>query len=213
MRNAYNELYLRDAMTCLGEMFDEGINSLGIDPDEFYFMFLATGYASRFGNGDPDIIAGKSGLELAYSIARETGLLFVSDNLVVQYDRTPEYWAGWILAYYQFVTGYSFRYIHDFISMKEIIRLYYPLHEAEEERAIEAINNIVLSKGVTSLQRCRKRRGLSQSELAKECNISLRTEQQYENNSRQLLKASYEMVSILSEKLNYSAKDLVNEIQ
>lgn len=212
MRNAYNELYLRDAMSCLGEMFDEGINSLGIDPDEFYFMFLATGYAERFGNGDPDIIAGKSGLELAYNIARETGLLFVSDNLVVQYDRTPEYWAGWILAYYQFITGYSFRYIHDFISMKEIIRLYYPLHEAEEERAVEAINNIILSKGLTSLQRCRKRRGLSQSELARECNISLRTEQQYENNSRHLAKASYEMVSVLSEKLNYDSRDLVNEV-
>lgn len=212
MKNAYSELYLKDAMECLGEMFDVGINSLNIDPDDFYFMFLATGYADRFGNGEVSMISGKSGLELAYSIAHETGLLFMSDSVVVEYDRSPEYWAGWILAYYQFLTGYSFRYIHDFISMKEIIKIYYPLHEAPEDKAIETINKKLFNAGTTSLQRCRKKRGLSQSELAKECNISLRTEQQYENNSRQLLKASYEVVAKLAEKLNYEPNDLVNEI-
>ena len=53
MTNAYNELYLDDAMQNLGDMLDYAICDLGFDADEFFGWFIASGIASRFEKGNP----------------------------------------------------------------------------------------------------------------------------------------------------------------
>ena len=39
--NAYNELYLDDAMQNLGDMVDYAVCDLGFEPDEFFNWFIA----------------------------------------------------------------------------------------------------------------------------------------------------------------------------
>ena len=53
MTNAYNELYLDDAMQNLGDMIDYAVCDLGFEPDEFFGWFISSGIASRFERGNP----------------------------------------------------------------------------------------------------------------------------------------------------------------
>lgn len=206
--SSYSELYLDTAMDCLGEAFDVAINDFKLDPDTFYDMFDGCGFAERFGQGDPNLICGISGRDLAYRVVTASGLFFFQESCSMKYDKTPEYWAGWILAYFQFQTNMSFKSIHHFVSMKEIIEMYYPLHEASEEQCLDIIKEKIISKGTTAVQRYRKREGLSQSQLAKQCGINLRTIQQYEIGNRSITNASYQTVITLSKALHCEPNEI-----
>jgi len=63
--NAYNKIYLDDAMQTAGAMMDYAVNSLGCTAEEFYARFISSGIADRFSRGNVTCIAGKSGVELA----------------------------------------------------------------------------------------------------------------------------------------------------
>ena len=65
---AYNELYLNDAKENLAEFFDYAINSCKFDADFFAKLFVQSGYADKFERGNPAIIAGMSGIELAKKV-------------------------------------------------------------------------------------------------------------------------------------------------
>ena len=79
---------------------------------------------------------------------------------------SKEYWAGWILAYYQWISGKRFRDILDKVSMMDIIKLYPTLHEASEEKFVDTLDNIIKRKNsVTRLQLQRKKYGYSQREF------------------------------------------------
>ena len=51
--NAYNELYLDDAMANLGDMVEYAVCTLGYAPDDFFGWFISSGIASKFENGNP----------------------------------------------------------------------------------------------------------------------------------------------------------------
>lgn len=68
---AYEQIYLERARTNLGRMLNFGVHELGRELSEFYGAFIASGVASRFGQGNVRLIAGMSGVE---------------------------YWSGWALA-------------------------------------------------------------------------------------------------------------------
>nr|WP_296459165.1 hypothetical protein [uncultured Acetatifactor sp.] len=46
-------------------------------------------------------------------------------------DKSPEYWAGWALCYYQWITGYTFSHIHRAVPISELLGMYPALHEAD----------------------------------------------------------------------------------
>ena len=71
MTRAYNELYLKDAMDNLGEMFDYAQKSCNTKPELIWDLFIASGYADRFASGIPAVVSGKSGTELAMEILGE----------------------------------------------------------------------------------------------------------------------------------------------
>ena len=72
--------------------------------DDFWGLFISTGYASRFGRGEAGVVAGLSGWELAVRILETAGRRFERRRPVESDSLPPPYWAGWALAKYQWYT-------------------------------------------------------------------------------------------------------------
>lgn len=208
---AYDEKYLDDAMKNLGEAFDYAVNSCQNNPDDFSRLFVASGIANFFGKGNPKYVAGKSGTELAMDIIVYT----TSENVTfpiaqIEYDCSPEYWAGWILAYYQWKSGRTFKDIFNNISMLDIINLYPTLHEASEDKFVDTMENIINRKNKpTKLQNQRKKSDYSQRELAEKTGVNIRTLQQYELGTKDINKASVHAVLALSNALGCKIEDII----
>ena len=210
MTRAYDEKYLNDAMENLGEAFDYAVNSCSLDIDEFLNLFIAGGYGDRFGTGNPKYVSGLSGTELVMEIVNKSGRQMTFPQPQTEYDCSPEYWCGWILAFYQWTTGRTFRDIRDNISMREIRKLYGTLHEAAEEKFVDTVNAMIQRKHSPSkLQRQRKRCGYSQKELSARSGVNLRTLQQYELKTKDIRKASVQTVLSLANVLGCRAEDLL----
>ena len=71
MTHAYSELYLNDAKECLADMLDYAVNDCGFELDWFASLFVTTGYAQKFESGNPAVLSGMSGVELAREIIRK----------------------------------------------------------------------------------------------------------------------------------------------
>lgn len=209
----YDSSCLETAMKNLGEAFDYATNSCSILLDEFMDMFIISGYSKMFEEGNPKIIIGNSGTELALNVFDKVNFNIKTPKPSTNYDYSPEYWCGWILAYYQWKTGLSFKYIHSQVSMKDILNLYPTLHEANEEKFVDVVNEKIKNKiKTTRLQQMRKNSGLSQKELAKLSGVNLRTLQQYELGAKDINKASISSVLALAKVLNCDIKDLLELI-
>jgi len=209
--HAYAEEYLNDAMENLGEAFDYAANACGLTLDGFMELFLAGGYADSFGKGSPKVIAGLSGTELVMEVIAKSGKKIKFPEPRVVYDCSSEYWCGWILSYYQWASGRSFREIHRLFPMHEIEKLYPTHHEAAEEKFVDTVNAIIGRKHEpTRLQRQRKLCGYSQKQLAEKSGVNLRTLQQYESGAKELAKASVTTVASLANVLGCQIEDIVS---
>ena len=210
MTHAYAEMYLNDAMDNLGEAFDYAVNACSLGIEEFMDLFIATGYADGFGKGNPKYVSGLSGTELVMDIVGKSGKQLSFPKPQTEYDYSPEYWCGWILAYYQWKTGRPFKDIRDNISMLEVRKLYGTLHEAAEDRFVDTVNAIIERNNAPSkLQRQRKLCGYSQKELAEKSGVNLRTLQQYELKAKDIGKASVQTVLSLANVLGCGVEDLL----
>ena len=66
------------------------------------------------------------------------------DDFDGTYTVGPEYWAGWVLAYYQWLSRRSFAYMHrKGLGINEVVSMYYPLHEADLSKFAAAANGII----------------------------------------------------------------------
>ncbi len=210
MIRAYNQMYLDDAMKNLGEAFDYASNCCDIELDDFMDVFITEGIAEKFGSGMPRFVSGLSGTELVHNVMEKTGYSWKISDVQVEYDCSPEYWCGWILAYYQWYTGMSFKNIKQHISMQELLDMYSTLHEASEDKFVEALNKRIDNKKLpTSLQAIRKAAGYSQANLADKSGVSLRMIQQYEQRVKDINKASAESLVALSKTLGCRVEDLL----
>ena len=72
MIRAYREIYLNSAQSALGDAFDYAINVCKISGDDFVKLFVSSSISKRMENGEPAIISGKSGAEIAVDILYET---------------------------------------------------------------------------------------------------------------------------------------------
>ena len=207
---AYDEIYLNEAMKNLGEAFDYAVNACGLSADDFLALFIATGFAEKFGRGNPKTVAGLSGTELVMETLTKAGLEMSFPEPQTEYDCSPEYWCGWVLAYYQWKTCRTFRDIHESLSMKEVLKLYPVMHEAAEDKFVDTVNCIIARKNtVSQLQKRRKLCGYSQRELAEKSGVNLRTLQQYELRTKDIDKAAIRTVRALANVLNCQMEDLL----
>lgn len=209
---AYDEKYLDDAMRNLGEAFDFAYNDCGIELDEFMDMFIAGGIARQFGLGVPKYVSGMSGMELVWEVTARAGQACELPEMSVEYECSREYWCGWILAYYQWRSGRSFKNIRQYISMEEVLKLYPTLHEAAEDKFVDTINIMInRSNYPTRLQTLRRMIGYSQKMLSDKSGVSLRMIQQYEQRAKDINKATGTNLLALARTLGCSVEELIEQ--
>lgn len=210
--NAYNELYLDDAMNNLGDMVEYSVCDLGFDPDEFFGWFISSGIASRFEKGNPKYITGMSGFELAEAVLTETNVSYEKREPSYAEFKGREYWAGWILAYYQWVTGKRFEdMVRDGLALSTVLSMYI-LHEADESKFVDAANKIIArnkENRKSKLSQIRKARGFTQQELSEASGVTLRMIQLYEQKQNDISKAQVTVVLNLAKALGCEAEDLI----
>lgn len=213
MTIAYNELYLDDAMHNLADMVEYAVCDLGFAPDEFFGWFVSSGIASKFEKGNPKYITGMSGIELAEVVLNKTNVEFQAKEPSFSMDKGREYWAGWIMAYYQWITGMRFEdIIKNGLSLSTVISMYI-LHEADESKFIENANAIIAhnkENRSTRLQKIRKSRGFTQQQLSDASGVKVRMIQLYEQRQNNLSKARFEVVLSLAKALGCEIEDLID---
>ena len=207
---AYNELYLNDAKENLAEFFDYAINSCKFDADFFAKLFVQSGYADKFERGNPAIIAGMSGIELAKKVITYAYPNWKFPEKIFSEDRSNAYWAGWALAEYQWATCKRFKDIFSRISLSQIVSMYHVYHEMDIEHFIEDMSRKYDSvEQDTHLKTIRENRGISQAKLAKLSGVSLRSIQMYEQKINHIDKAQAGTVYKLSRVLGCTVEDLL----
>lgn len=211
MRHPYDIDYLDDAQDILGDMFDFAINTCKINAEKFIVLFHNTNVASQFEKGNPKYIAGMNGCEVVRDIMNRAGIpIDETIDDIMYLEKSPEYWAGWILCYYQWVTGYSFKRILDKVPISKIIGMYYPYHEADITKFVEVMNKDMRENHEqTMLKRLRVYAGLSQRMLAEKSEVSIRQIQLFEQRERDINKTSAETLEKLSHALNCKMEDLI----
>lgn len=208
MRYAYDKVYLYNAQRSMAAMLHYACIDCGMMLEDYYDLFLNSEISKQFGMGDPFVVAGMSGIEMAIEVMQmnEQDIIMPSSNM----KKSMEYWTGWVLAYYQWITGKEFRRINREIPIQEIRELYNPYHEMDISQVIDRIDIQIKEKGYdVCLKYYRKLAGLSQSELARLTGIPIKTIQQYEQGRKDINKAQVDYIFRLSEALCCNPKDLL----
>ena len=194
MIHAYSECYLQKARTCLGDLLDYSVHDSHYSLKDVWNIFINSSLAARFEVGDPSIVAGRSGIELAME------LLNVNDAHYPRYDRSKEYWVGWAISYYQWYRNIRFKDIQ--VPIDDIISLYSPYHEMDILHFCDRLDSLQGYDNTTSnLKRLRNKAGLTQNELSSLTGIPVRTIQQYEQKQKDINGARSEYLILLARAL------------
>lgn len=210
---AYDKIYLEKARVSLGRMLDFAVYDLNYKLEEFFELFVSSGVAELFGEGDFSVIAGMSGVELAYKVLElsETDYQRIKPNYTS--SRSEEYWLGWALAYYQWQSSLSFAEIVRYVPISDILALYSPYHEMDIRHFADKMAELCrAAEPDTKLKLMRKKANLSQSQLAAMSGVPLRTIQQYEQRQKNINKAQAEYVVMLSRVLCCEVEDILEKI-
>lgn len=210
MIHAYSELYLERAKSVMAHMFDYAVHGLRIDITDFFELFLVSSVCQKIERGDAFTIAGKSGVELALEVAHLEEDPMNPEDVWGTMHRSPEFWLGWSLAYYQWYTDNRFSEIIQYISIQEMLQMYDKYHEMDIMAFVERMDEVAFDyRRETRLKRYRKLVGLSQRELAEKTGIPVRTIQQYEQRQKNINKAQVDYVIRLSKVLYCEPGDLM----
>jgi DNA-binding XRE family transcriptional regulator len=207
MMRAYSVLYLNSASAILADMADYAVNDRKLDGDIFMHMFVVSGAARQFAKGNPRYITGRSGIDIADEIIGTT----INDNTVSTFtpteSKTPEYWAGWALAQYQWFTAKSFSAIFRYLPFSRIVQLYPALHEADITKFYNIAHTYVPAQ--TNLKCFRSAAGMTQEKLASESGVALRSIQMYEQRNKDINKAQAIALAKMARVLGCDIEDLL----
>ncbi len=209
MTHAYDEMYLDDAMECLGAAVEYAVLFCGMDGQAFLDLFVASGVADEFGRGNVKYISGMSGIELARHVLKKCGMNVGKHTDPLHIDYPPEYWCGWILAYYQWHSGKNFAPICRQIKFQMLMDVYGVLHEADPSKAVDVFDQIMAQKEENDLAYYRKMKGLSQSQLAKASGVSVRSIQLFEQGKSNINNAQYNHLSAIAKVLGCDIENLL----
>ena len=202
MIRAYSEIYLNSVMHNLAALFDIAINDEGLEADSFADTFANSEIARGIESGTPDILVGKSATEMLMSILQKD-IVYT----VVPVDRTPEYWAGWVLANAQWYLNRSFKEIFSVMPFSALVSMYHPYHEADEMKTVEIIKARFPS--VSALKTIRQKRKLTQEQLALLSGVNVRSIRSYEQGDNDISKAQGDTLQMLSKALDCAIEELL----
>ena len=213
MIHAYSADYLVHAQQTLGGMLTAGVYLFDIPADDFWGMFISTGYAARFGRGEAGVVAGLSGWELAVRILETSGRRFNRCRPIETDSLPPPYWAGWVLAKYQWYTGLTFARIESFAPVSAVIDMYHPYHEMDVKRFFRRMDELYFAKyPETNLRRIRKAAGYSVADLARIAEVSPRMVAKYESREKDICRAQADAVGRMAVALHVDASDLYERV-
>lgn len=210
---SYDQSYLADARRKLGWMFHHGIIDMGDDADRFATLFSRSDMGRLFERGNPTVVAGMSGVEMAENLMREYGRIPWDQPMECPDLRISEvYWAGWALAYHQWYTGRTFGRIFSKVPFSEIVRMYHPYHEMDITAFVSEMERRIGERpSQPRLKTLRENRGWSQSQLAEASGVNIRSIQLYEQRVNDIDKAQARTVYRLASALACSVEDLLEE--
>ena len=208
--HAYSEIYLDSAQNILGHSVDFAVMSLNIEPDTFGDAFMISNAGKQFALGNPRYVSGMNGCELARTVLTETGIPFADTDDAMYLDKSPEYWSGWALAFYQWYSSRSFMEILKTVPLSEIIRMYPVYHEMDITKFSDRLDEIFKEKyPLTRLRYKRDNINMSQKRLAEYSGVALRQIQLFEQRQRSINKASAVTLLKLSRALCCSMEELI----
>ena len=180
-------------MQALGSMLDYAVNACNQDLEQFCYRFFCSGVARSLFQFSPKYM-GLSGIELASLVARRTGD-GLQDAPPYIHVGSPEYWAGWALAYVS----------------RALLEGYSVLHEADLSKTVDVAREWLRGSAVKEnpLKKQRTLAGLTQKELASLSGVPLRVIRAYEQGQRSLENAGAESIVRLSRVLSCQIEDLL----
>ena len=157
-------------------------------------------------SGNPKVVAGTSGEELALEL--------LGEQKPLPWREAPspsrEYWAGLALARFQWMSGLSFQEIDRLVPLEFIVSLYDPYHEMDIKQLDDKLVSFVtIKKEKTHLASLRKKAGMSQNDLAVASGVSKRTIQQYEQGQKSINQASVSTIEKFARVLGCDISDLM----
>ena len=210
MTRAYQEIYLSKAQAALGDAFDYAVNVCQISGADFVKLFAASSVSKRMENGEPAFLAGKSGIEIAADVVLETTGKLPKAVPQEHFGRSKEYWIGWAVCYYQWLSARSYSDIFKALSFSDLESMYYTLHEADISKFADIVDERMREYfKETSLKRIRTAYGCTQAELAKRSGVSLRSIQMYEQRNKDINKASAETLYRIARVFGCSMEELL----
>lgn len=202
MIHAYDEYYLDMSQRKLASMFELAVYQEKLTVDEFGERFIQSSISKAFEEGDPVYLAGKSANELLGLVLGKQ-IEETEQNMLA----SPEYWVGWVLAYTQWYTCKTFAEIIKAYPCSKLLLNYFPYHEMDETETVALIQKQLSTE--SPLKLWRKKRKLSQTELAGISGVSLRAIKAYEQGKLDISKAQADTLYKLARTLDCTIEDLI----
>ena len=205
---SYDVGYLENVAVNIGTMLEYAIHS-GYDLQNFWDMFASSDVAKQIEKGNPRFLAGYSAMDLLYLVVN--GYQSNEKELDTKpfFYRSEYYWVGWALVQYQNYTAISFFDINEAFPVEKVLSLYDTLHEADISKFFNVADEYMSAYTVdTNLKRIRIASGLSQSQLSKLAQVSIRNIQMYEQRRNDINKAQADILFRLSKSLGCNIEDL-----
>ena len=208
--HAYYDAYLGNAQNTMGNMMDYAINTCGMDGDDYFHMFLASHAAGQMEGGNPRYVSGMTGAEIVKEVVAEIKGIELTDTEEYFLDKSPEYWCGWILAYYQWRSCMSFRKIYQIITIEDLLCMYPTHHEADVEYFVSSMREIYKRKHKeTYLKRRMVNLGVDASEVSRNTGIPVDMISALETDFSRIQKIETEQLFVLSKFFGCSMEDLM----
>lgn len=149
-------------------------------------------------------------MELVKTILAKVNIIDSFPKQEFSQDRSPEYWAGWALAFYQWYSVKRFKDIFARIPLSQIILMYKIFHEMDIMAFVESMEKRYNEVEVeTKLRSLREARGLSQRELSKISGVKIRSIQLFEQKVNDIDKAQAHTLYKLARVLGCAIEDLL----
>lgn len=207
--HSYSKTYLPYVAENLGTMLEYSA-ACGFKPDVFWNRFVLSDVAKGIEKGTVRFLVGYSAIDLANYVSNTVSASKPVLSLKPFLNRSACYWAGWVLAQYQYHSGKTFFDINKALPIETVLKMYNVLHEADITKffdiADERIGNM---KSQTKLKRIRLARVISQKELAERSGVDIRSIQMYEQRRNDINKAQAETLLKLSKVLGCTIEELL----